>query len=342
MQAGFFRWKKAPLKTRMLNAICCKNFGIELIFFGPEDVNMKTGTVNGEILINNKWVRKTVPIPKIINNSPYKSRNVELHEYLDRNSHFMFKPFGGKRKEYNFFKKEGSLEHLLIPSVRIKNISHVKEFLQKYEKAIFKPLHSDKGKGIFLLELIVDEFIFKDGKNTKVISENEFNNFYNENIKGQGLLMSMYIESKTKAGHPFDIRVNLEKNEKGKWEIAQNYVRIGINNSITSNVDRGGGVIKTNNFLKNEFNKEKSTRIREEIKNIYTKLPKVVERMVDFEINSIGLDLGIDSDGKLYMFEINSYPGSSFAVGQVAYLRAGYMNYYLTNTAVKEKIEVRA
>src|SRR5699024_6107866 len=84
-------------------------------------------------------------------------------------------------------------------------------------------------------------------------------------------------------------------------------------------------------FIKGVYRKKKREYINKQRKRIMRHLPEVVEKMVDFEINSIGADLGIDSDGKIYLFEVNSYPGISRVVGQSAIYRAGYMSYYLKN-----------
>ena len=333
---GFFRWRMPRKKsTLILNGMAAKFHGLKMVFFTPEGIDMENDKVTGVTVRENELKEITVRIPRIINNSPYKHDGGVIHDYLEKHAHLMYKPFGGKMKEYRHFQKEGTLKDILIPSTRIKNIEHVRRFLEDNNKAVFKPLYGDKGKRIFSLELSDHDYIFEDGIKSYKISD--FKEFYRDNIRKKRLLMTKYIHSKTSKEHPFDIRITSEKNNKGKWIVSQQYARIGLNDSLTSNLATGGATVSYGKFVKGEYGKEMRTYINEQRKRIIRHLPAVVEKMVDFEINSIGADLGIDSDGKVYMFEINSYPGISRVVGQSAIYRAGYMSYYLNNL-VKEKV----
>ena len=333
---GFFRWRMPRKKsTLILNGMAAKFHGLKMVFFTPEGIDMENDKVTGVTVRENELKEITVRIPRIINNSPYKHDGGFIHNYLEKHAHLMYKPFGGKMKEYRHFQQEGTLKDILIPSTRIRNIDHVRDFLEDNNKAVFKPLYGDKGKRIFSLELRNHNYIFEDGIKSYKISD--FKEFYRDNIRKKRLLMTKYIHSKTSKEHPFDIRITFEKNNKGKWIVSQQYARIGLNDSLTSNLATGGATVSYGKFVKGEYGKEKRTYINEQRKRIIRHLPAVVEKMVDFEINSIGADLGIDSDGKVYMFEINSYPGISRVVGQSAIYRAGYMSYYLNNL-VKEKV----
>lgn len=327
---GFFRWELPLKSTMMLYAILSKHYELDMIFFDGDGINIEHETVTGLVLRDNEFVKSTKPIPKIINNTPYRNKNKELHKLLSNKSHFMFKPFGGKMKEYRFFKEEGTLKNILIPSTRIKNVNHVLDFLNVNKKAIFKPLYSDQGQGIFSIEKKSEKvYVFENENDHILIPINEFDEFYKNNIRKKRLLMSKFIQSRTRNGHPFDIRIDFERNHLGEWAIAQKYARIGFNNKITSNLSMGGGTSKLNKFLKAEYNLKNRKLIMNQIEEIVAVLPSIVEKMVDFDFNSIGLDLGIDNGSKVYMFEINSFPGISNALGQVALLRTGYMRYYL-------------
>ena len=327
---GFFRWRMPRKKsTLILNGMAAKFHGLKMVFFTPEGIDMENDKVSGVTLRENELKEITVRIPRIINNSPYKHDGGFIHNYLDKHAHLMYKPFGGKMREYRHFQQEGTLKDILIPSTRIKNIDHVRDFLNNNNKAVFKPLYGDKGKRIFSLEKDNGGYIYDDGIDTYTIDD--FKLFYGKCIRGQRLLMTKYIHSKTSKEHPFDIRITFEKNDKGRWIVSQQYARIGLNDSLTSNLSTGGATVSYGKFVKGEYGKEKREYINKQRKRIIRHLPEVVEKMVDFEINSIGADLGIDSDGKIYLFEVNSYPGISRVVGQSAIYRAGYMSYYLKN-----------
>ncbi|MDX8047098.1 YheC/YheD family protein [Gracilibacillus sp. S3-1-1] len=331
-QVGFFRWDYPLRSTMMLYSMIGKHYDLEVVFFKGDGVDMENELVTGIVLRKNHFEEITTKIPKIINNSPYKHDREDLHNFLSSRSHFMFKPFGGKLKEYKHFESEGSLKHILIPSTRIKNIAHVEKFVEQHSKVVFKPVNADKGQGIFSLAKQDDGYLYESRQISEQIEKENFQQFYNEHIKQKRLLMSKYIESKTVSGHPFDIRINFEKSHEGKWKTPQQYARVGYNDKVTSNLSTGGGSTRLSKFLQTEYSSSDINLINKQLTEITRKLPSVLEKMVDFEFNSIGLDLGIDNrTKKVYMFETNSYPGASNAIGQVALLRVGYMRYYLDN-----------
>src|SRR5699024_5359537 len=164
MQAGYFRWEPSSPNVKKLNALACKDFGIELVFFGPDDVDMEKEQIHGEVYQDNIWQKKTVPIPSLINNTPFKSKNERLFNFLGDRAHFMFQSFGGKRKEYKILKDEKTLEDVLIANVRIKNIQHVQDFIAEHGKVIFKPLQKKNQQMMFTLEKQNNEYILEDGK----------------------------------------------------------------------------------------------------------------------------------------------------------------------------------
>ena len=44
---------------------------------------------------------------------------------------------------------------------------------------------------------------------------------------------------------------------------------------------------------------------------------------------SLGIDVGIDRNGELYVFEVNDGPATSAVISEVAYLRSNYYMYIL-------------
>lgn len=56
---------------------------------------------------------------------------------------------------------------------------------------------------------------------------------------------------------------------------------------------------------------------------------------------TLGMDIGIDKDGELYLFEVNDGPATAALISEVAYLRSNYYNYILNElgeTPTKEKL----
>src|SRR5699024_1705832 len=71
--------------------------------------------------------------------------------------------------------------------------------------------------------------------------------------------------------------------------------------------------------------------ILEELNEFGLKLAKRIEKTRKTKLMTLGLDVGIDPEGNLFIFEANSAPGVSTIKSEVALTRADYYKYLLDN-----------
>lgn len=325
MNIGYFRFKEDNIRTKTLNAMAHKFHGLNLISFGPRDVDMQNHTVNGMSLTSEGWERKEVPLPKLINNMPFKKTyDSELYHYLNNNSLLLFNSFGDKNTIEKLLNENMLLNDLIIPSIIVTNPSDVIDKLNEHKKLIFKPVDGTMGRGIFIIEKKEESFEYTDQDNYRYINRVQVKDLL-ESIKNR-YFAQKYINSVTPKGLPFDIRVHYEKNGKGKWVKAQTYARVGISNDIVSNVAKGGSVIRAGLFLRTNFGDEKGRELLGKLNDQLKGFPNEFEKLYDFNISTLAVDLGLD-DNNFYFFEVNSFPGGTFARGEIAMFRAAHAKY---------------
>src|SRR5699024_518482 len=127
---------------------------------------------------------------------------------------------------------------------------------------------------------------------------------------------------------PFDCRIHMEKNGDGKWVNAKNYVRIGIGQKVISNVSQGGGISDVKPFLEANFG-EQAKKVHLRINKLAESLPYALEKLRDNKMMTMGMDIGIDKDGSLYLFEVNSAPITHPLRDVAVTLRVDYYTYML-------------
>ena len=334
MKIGFMRNNKNPTELAKLVSITSKSYGIDVIYLRPKDVDMLNGKVSGKIFINNKWIQIQTELPKFIDISRFcfKRKNREIINYLRENT--ILSDDGrisfNKKRLQEKLSEDPKFKNLVIPSKIANEFDDILNFVEDYKKIVLKPVSGQFGDGIYIL--IKDDknyrLLFKD--NEEILSKQEIHNFFNEKIKGKRYLIQKYINSKTRQGYPFDCRINVEKNGKGEWETARKFIRIGIGQKVVSNISQGGGVSNVKPFLKTNFG-DKWKQIINDIDEIANTLPYKIEQLRETELMTLGIDIGIDSDGKVYLFETNSAPGTTQLRAEVALLRAQYYNFVLNN-----------
>lgn len=341
MQVGYYRFPYDNPKTRRINAITYQYYGMELICFGPDDVNVSEGLINGQVFKEGKWVEKSVKPPLIINNSPFKRKsNEHIYDFLNKNSYMMFTKYGDKETLNTFLSEDNKFNHFIIPTVTLESFASIISALNKYSNIIIKPRNGSQGRNIFSIKKFKDNYIVTYEKKTNNFNVKELEEFYKNNFNSGKYIIQKLIQSNTLQDQPFDIRVQFEKNGKGKWVRAQSYVRLGNSEGIVSNVSKGGSIIRLTPFLRAHYGTEWKKHY-EKIKQITKNLPNKVEEIYNANITSLAFDFGFEN-GNLYLFEVNYFPGGTFARGEIAMLRAAYTRYLLKekfNKTIKYTVE---
>lgn len=335
MIIGFMRNFKTPNYMANLSAKLCEHHGLKLIYIRPQDVNIEKGTVQGKILIDNEWIKTEAPLPNFIDISIYcyKKKNRKIMNYLrekvflsDNNTNRL-----GKEKLQKILKQDTNFAHLTIPSFKIRDsLGDLKKFLDKYSTIVMKPIRGERGKGIYILSHHGENYLVGHNKEEMTLSHDELEHFFSETIKNNNYIAQKYIQSRTLQGDPFDCRVHVEKNGAGKWEIAKKYIRIGIGQKVISNVNQGGGISEPKPFLKANFG-DQWKEIDEKLNNLGKTLPYKIEDLRQTHIMSLGIDVGIDKTGELYVFESNSAPSTKALKAEVTMLRTDYYKYIVDN-----------
>ena len=333
------RNRRKPAKFARLLSKAAKYYGIDLIYCHPTEINMEEEIIHGKILKHNKWVKKDISIPPFIDLSSYCYKYKEEMKFLkERSILSSYGKFGSKEKVYKMLGDDGEFKHLLIPSQTAQHFEAFYSFLNEHKEIIAKPRNGQKGEGIFLISMKDDSYILSYENQERNISLTELKDFFENQINPKIYLFQKYIESKSEAGDPFDCRIRLEKNGNGEWSVPIYLVRIGTNQKVVSNVAQGGSVSTLTPFLKANYG-ENWKAIRDSIKRIGKTLPYKIEKLSK-QATSMGIDIGIDKQGELFLFEVNSAPGVEFGTGEIASIKADYYHYILnkiSNQPVRDK-----
>lgn len=336
MFVGYLRKKAKPSFMAKLLAITCKNYGLELIYITPKGIQMKSKKVNGYVYINNKWEKVTAPLPRFIDISPIlfsHKKYKEVLDYLKKNTklsiderHIILK--SDLQKE---LQKNKKLSHLAIPTRNVTSFNDLLDWLKKYNTIVAKPVRGMQGNGVYIINYKEPD-IYNIGiqKEEDSLSKKEFEEFFAKKLQNKGYIVQKYISSRSIYGDPYDCRIHFEKNGQGEWAVAKSFIRIGIGQKVVSNISQGGAVGNTKSFLKANFGEEKGKNIYLKLKKLASELPYEIEHITNKTLMNMGVDVGIDENGDLYIFEINSFPIVTPHRSEIALLRVAYYKYVLT------------
>lgn len=109
-------------------------------------------------------------------------------------------------------------------------------------------------------------------------------------------------------GSIFDVRMYLQK-PAAEWTISGMVARVAARNQYVTNAHQGGYAKTLNKALLSVFayDKHKVTECMRTLKKISMIIAAVVERRFP-DTQELGIDLGVDEDGRVWIIEANTRP----------------------------------
>lgn len=289
--------------------------GAKFFYFSPGEVNFLNRTIKGQVYEKGGWQTKIMPFPNVIYNagSPEKlSKSKDIIDKLKKEIPFTTYSIGNKWSVNRRLKEAKDFASYLIPTEVVKNADHFFKFLSAFEKVVFKPIDGRKGKGIFFIVHEDGRFLVKGEGTNRTYGKSQLNGFIKQKLSKGTFIVQPYIQSVTKSGQVFDFRLHVQKNGNGEWVITTIYPRIAPQGSIIANINSGGYTNYLDPFLEHEF-KEEAFNIRKKLEFFSLSLAKHLDelQMEKFGevIDEIGVDIGMDDQLKLWIYEVNWRPG---------------------------------
>ena len=306
---GMLRQFSKPNQLVLAAAHAAKMIDCNFFFFHPTDVNFESRKIMGLFYEDGEWVRRETEFPDVVDNSPSRREYRETFNRLSKEVPFTMRRIGNKDVVNNRIKQDAVFAKYIIPSNKITSVEDILAFLKEYDAIVVKPAGGNRGKGIHFIAKTEEGFILNVDSVTKEIKREEMQDHLAPLIK-RSMIVQPFIQSVTKEGLPFDIRLHVRRGMEGKWKTVKIYPRIGNGDGIVSNLSQGGSIGRIRPFLKHQFG-EKWLTIWKELNELASAFPNYFQKSYDEPLDALGLDIGIDSDGRLWLFEVNSFPGST-------------------------------
>ncbi|QMV44948.1 YheC/YheD family protein [Cohnella cholangitidis] len=181
--------------------------------------------------------------------------------------------------------------------------------LARYSTVYFKPTGGTGGFNIIRIQKREQGYLLQH--NSTKTRYSSFNALYlqlNKRAKVRSYLLQKGIKLATTKGRPFDIRVMVQKTNKGTWKNTATFTKIGIPGKVATNYHQGGRLA----FLRQTLSGAGYSKTAIERKeNELAKLGKSVGRLFTTRIKGfreLGLDVALDNKGRAWILEVNTRP----------------------------------
>ncbi|UHA72418.1 YheC/YheD family endospore coat-associated protein [Paenibacillus sp. 481] len=272
----------------------------------------------------NIWQQEWFPLPQVIyNRIPLREDEMQppvIKKIVDLVTHptiRLFNPFFfNKWHLFEWLKKSRTTKQFIPSTQRLTTPIHLGKMLHKHPFLFLKPESGKAGVGIMTLRVNPTKALkfrlkiqdkkknvsYKCATITKLWTRIRKQASQHNYIVQQGILLASIDR------RPFDLRVLVQKNGKGQWDITGVGARVAGSLSITTHVPRGGSIDDPEKLLTSIFGIEQSKRILIRTKNAALIIARQIERGSGQTLGEMSMDLGVDASGGIWFFEANAKP----------------------------------
>ncbi|WP_051251202.1 YheC/YheD family protein [Paenibacillus harenae] len=301
--------------------------GIDVYVFAADGYHAESGTLHAYRYQHNGWSRQAAPLPDIVYDRCFYTETAQrisclrmLDSMSARKPHVLLNgSLPAKLAVYASLKDDPMLKEHLPESESCESAEQLLKLLPRHKRGIvLKPSAGMQGRGLMHikrcphnLSLLVRGRTGRNRHFSRTFADDRtFAGWIESRITRHSYFIQPYLELSGEDGKPFDVRVLMQKDGTGRWASSGTAVRCGQAGSLTSNLHGGGGAGRADSLLAAKFGKIESERLIEQIHTISKQTAERLESRFG-RFAELGLDYGIEPDGRLWLLEANSKPGRS-------------------------------
>ncbi|WP_161598017.1 YheC/YheD family endospore coat-associated protein [Dethiobacter alkaliphilus] len=296
--------------------------GITLVAFATFNMDWWEKRINGLCYSkeDNIWKPDTFPFPHVIYDRAtldsserqsaklIRNRFKEIYKipYINTRNSF------GKWITYETLTAYPEISKYLPETHLYNHPCYLTKLLQKNQFAYIKATDDSMGKNIYKVkkayENVVAVYYREKGRNRSdtLTMEGLYSRLIQGKLKDKNVIIQQGIELASLNNNPFDIRLLVQKNHLGSWEVVDKSVRLAPPGSIVTNVSSGATVEKFEKIVPQVFPQEYPTisqRIDLLALTVCSKLEENFGRL-----GELAIDMALDVGGSLWLIEVNSKP----------------------------------
>ncbi|MFH5185677.1 YheC/YheD family protein [Paenibacillus sp. TAB 01] len=297
----------------------CKIYGASVFFFTPEECHSGE-TVQGWHYTG-KWVKRSFPVPNILYNR-FTSRKLEnranvqqfiKHAKTQHQAVLFNEKYLNKTEVFDALRKEQGLHIYLPESYLLRNYQMLKSMCTKYSTVFLKPITGSLGKGIIRIKRQPDNSYVCHFTNLSGARKQTYDNLaamfssLSGKVKQQRHQIQQGLNLISIGGRPVDFRALVQRNELGQWGITSIVARIAGNHHFVSNLARGGSLSSLKDALARS-NYPSSADGNAKLRKASLAIAKGIETQIPGHFAELGIDLALDTQGRVWLLEVNSKP----------------------------------
>ncbi|RTE09263.1 YheC/YheD family protein [Paenibacillus whitsoniae] len=301
----------------------CEQAGAVVYFFPPQEMHANAQSIAAYSYSGGSWTKKTFPIPNVIYNR-LTSRRYEnmpnVQQFLkdaktNHGTHIFNEKYLNKTEVFDALRKDSSLHRYLPESHLFKNYTMLRSMASRHPVLFLKPITGSLGKGIIRIRREAGDVFTAHSTTLSGVRRQTFPSLSAAfqaiagKLRAQRYQIQQGLNLITAEGNPIDFRALVQRGATGQWEITSIVGRIAGSQHFVSNLARGGSLSTVPTALaKAGFSPENRSAIKKRLRKAALDIAKGVETQIQSHFGELGIDLAVDTSGRVWLLEVNSKP----------------------------------
>jgi glutathione synthase/RimK-type ligase-like ATP-grasp enzyme len=290
------------------------SLGISLYAFGPADVRWARRRVRGyRYEGHGTWRTGPCPYPDVLWDRGFFAGAAHRRYWQARSRLTAARPgmpvlnaiFGNKWRVHRLLHRHPGVSPHLPHTSRCRGPAGIASMVRRHGTVYLKPVAGAKGRGIMRLQRVAaGRFRLQTASRT-----------YRGSLRqvaarawrraGRRYLVQQGIDLASPFGQPGDLRLVVQKDGRGSWQVTGGAMRVAAVGSITSNLHRGGHAVALEEAVRRVVGEGRYEPTLATINRLALDVARTVEAAAG-PSGEMGIDLALDRSGRVWFLETNS------------------------------------
>jgi glutathione synthase/RimK-type ligase-like ATP-grasp enzyme len=226
------------------------------------------------------------------------------------NAHFVnTRSAFSKWTTYSLLSTDPQIAPYLPKTVKFKGVDTLSQMLSEYSLVCVKSIWGSRGIEVLFIEKrgIYFFLFYPDDYNERFSDLDELAKAISSFMKGDKWIIQQTIDLMTWRNRCFDLRVLVQKVTLQRWECTEICLRMAQQGRRITSTSQGGKVVEAASVLSALW-PSRYLEINNEVKELTLKIAQALENHKG-PLCELGMDVGIDRYGRIWLFEVNGKPG---------------------------------